>query len=136
MASELVQPLVGIHVLVIDDDERERFFMRAALRAWGALVTAASVSEARGAVLAADVIVCDVPTAEAAGPDFVEWLFRTHSRAGRRGVPMIAVLPASGRGAESGVAARFAARSHRFISKPVIGDELRLMVRDLISDRR
>ena len=130
MASELVQPLAGIHVLVIDDDEHERFFMRDALRAWGALVTAASVSEARGVVLAADVIVCDVPTARAAGPDFVEWLVRTHSRAGRRGVPMIAVLSASARGAD------LAARFHRFIRKPVTGEELRLMVRDLIADLR
>lgn len=132
MVCELVQPLVGIHVLVIDDDERDRFFMRAALQAWGALVTAAAASEAAGAVLAADVIVCDVPTAEAVGLDFVERLSRTHSRAGRRGVPMIAVMPASPRGGERHIAARF----HRFISKPVIGDELREMVRDLISDRR
>jgi CheY-like chemotaxis protein len=132
MAPDRVQPLAGIHVLVIDDDERERFFLRAALQAWGALVTAASASEAAGAVLAADVIICDLPTAEAAGPGFLAQLLRAHSRAGRRGVPMIAVLPANARGAPSGVAAQF----HRFITKPVSGDELRAMVRELISDRR
>ena len=127
MAPELVRPLAGIHVLVIDDDERERFFVRAVLQVWGALVTAASVSEAGGAALAADVIVCDVPTVEAAGAGFLDRLLQKHSQS-PRGVVMIALLPAGTQGVPPHVAGRF----QRHIIKPVNGDELRAMVRELV----
>ena len=127
MAPELVRPLAGIHVLVIDDDERERFFLRAVLQVWGALVTAASTSEAEGAALAADVIVCDVPTVEAAGAGFLDRLLQKHSQP-RRGVAMIALLPAGTQRVPPHVAGRF----QRHIIRPVNGDELRAMVRDLV----
>jgi CheY-like chemotaxis protein len=127
MAPDPVRPLAGIHVLVIDDDERERFFVRAVLQVWGALVTAASVSEAEGAALAADVIVCDVPTIDAAGAGFLDGLLRKHAQP-RRDVAMIALLPVGTQRVPPHVAARF----HRHIIRPVIGDELRAMVRELV----
>ena len=127
MAPDLVRPLAGIHVLVIDDDERERFFLRAVLQVWGALVTAASTSEAEGAALAADVIVCDVPTVEAAGPGFLDRLLQKHSQP-RRGVALIALLPAGTQRVPPHVAARF----QRHIIRPVNGDELRAMVLELV----
>ena len=127
MASDPVRPLAGVHVLVIDDDERERFFLRAVLQVWGALVTAASTSEAEGAALAADVIVCDVPTVEAAGPGFLDRLLQKHSQP-RRAVALIALLPAGTQRVPPHVAARF----QRHIIRPVNGDELRAMVRELV----
>ena len=127
MSPDLVRPLAGIHVLVIDDDERERFFLRAVLQVWGALVTAASATEAEGAALAADVIVCDAPTVEAAGAGFLDRLLQKHSQS-RRGVAMIALLPAGTRRVPPDVAGRF----QRHIIRPVNGDELRAMVRELV----
>ena len=122
-----VRPLAGVHVLVIDDDERERFFLRGVLQVWGALVTAASTSEAEGAALAADVIVCDVPTVEAAGSGFLDRLLQKHSQP-RRNVAMIALLPAGTQRVPPHVAERF----QRHIIRPVNGDELRATVRELV----
>jgi CheY-like chemotaxis protein len=129
MAFEAGQPLSGIHVLIVDDDSRQRLFVAAALRAWGAQVTATDAAESTGVALAADVIVCDLETVEEAGAGFLDGLFRAHALGGRS-VPSIALVPV--RGALSGLAARF----HRHITKPVTGDELRATVRALISERR
>ena len=129
MASEAGQPLSGIHVLIVDDDPRERLFVAAALRAWGAQITATDAAEAGGVPLGADVIVCDLETVEEAGAGFLEGLFRAHSHGGPS-VPSLALVPV--RGALSGLAARF----HRHITKPITGDELRETVRVLASGRR
>jgi DNA-binding response OmpR family regulator len=104
-------------------------FVAAALRAWGAQVTATDAAESAGVALAADVIVCDLETVEAAGAGLLEGLFRAHSLGDRR-VLSVVLVPV--RGALSGLAARF----HRHITKPVTGDELRATVRALVSERR
>lgn len=129
MATDAGQPLAGIHVLIVDDNLRERLFVAAALRAWGAQVTVTDAAEAAGVALAADVIIGDLETIEEAGAALLERLLSTHSLGGRS-VPSIALVPV--RGALSGLAARF----HRHITKPVTGDELRETVRALISGRR
>lgn len=118
--------LQDVHVLVIDDDERERHFLRAALEVWGALVTATTATEASGAALAADVIVCDLESAEAAPPGLLDRLVRAHAPRGRS-VATIALVQAALHPASTALAAGF----HRHLTKPVRGDELRALVHEL-----
>lgn len=118
--------LQGIHVLVIDDDVHARHFLRSVLELWGAIVTATSAADAIRVALIADVIVCDLASAEAASEEFLERLRHMHVRLGRR-VPAIALIPASG-----GVSAPVRAPGfQRYLAKPVDGDELRTSVLEL-----
>src|SRR4030095_10036539 len=64
--NELAAETRGIHVLVIDDDQFARHSLRSVLEFSGALVTAARADDAIRAALIADVIVCDLNSAEAA----------------------------------------------------------------------
>jgi len=111
--------LRGIHVLVIDDDQRTRHFLRSALEFSGAIVTAANTTEAMRAALIADVIVCDLTSAEMAGGEFLSQLQQLHVRLGRT-VPAIAVVPAGTRSARVR-----AAGFQAYLTKPVAGEELR-----------
>jgi len=88
----------GIHVLVIDDDQLARHFLRSALEFSGAIVTAAGAADALRAALIADVVVCDLASAEAAGAEFISQLQHLHVRLGRT-VPAIALIPAGTRSA-------------------------------------
>jgi CheY-like chemotaxis protein len=126
MAQGNRRELHGIHVLVIDDVEHARQAFRAVLEFWGALVTALTAAEALGAALRADVIVCDLETAEAAGSGFLERLRRLHTR-GARPVPMIALMPAEVATAGTARAPGF----QRHLGKPVSGEELRTAVGEL-----
>jgi len=81
--------LQGVHVLVIDDDVQARHFLRSVLELWGAIVTATSAIDAIRVALIADVIVCDLASAEAAAGEFLERLRHMHVRLGRR-VPAVA----------------------------------------------
>jgi len=67
MTTGPMAELRGIHVLVIDDDQLARHFLRSVLEFSGAIVTAAGTADALRAALIADVIVCDLASAEAAG---------------------------------------------------------------------
>ena len=106
-------------MLVIDDDQLARHFLRSVLEFSGAIVTAAGADDALRAALIADVIVCDLASAEAAGTDFLLQLQQLHVRLGRS-VPAIALVPAGARS----VQAR-AAGFQMYMTKPVDGDELR-----------
>ena len=118
--------LQGIHVLVIDDDLHARHYLRSVLELWGAIVTATSAIDAIRVALIADVIVCDLTTAENANRgEFLERLRHMHVRQGRR-VPAIAVVAHGVRDAR-GRAPGF----QRYLAKPVDGDELRTTVADL-----
>src|SRR5881409_2253196 len=90
--------LAGIHVLVIDDDQLARHFLRSVLEFSGA--TAAGTADALRAALIADVIVCDLASAEAAEREFIVQLQQVHVRLGRS-VPAIALLPAGVRSART-----------------------------------
>ena len=68
--------LRGIHVLLIDNDQPERNFIRTVLESSGAVVTVASTADALRAALIADVIVCDLASAEMAGSEFLSQLCR------------------------------------------------------------
>lgn len=115
--------LQGVHVLVIDDDVHARHFLRSVLEIWGAIVTATSAADAIRVALIADVLVCDLASAEAATEEFLERLRHMHVRLGRR-VPAIALVPASG-----SVSARVRAPGfQRYLAKPVDSDELRTAV--------
>lgn len=116
------EELQGIHVLVIDDNRGERHFLRSVLELSGAIVTAAGTTDAIRAALIADVIVCDFPSAETAGSEFLAQLQRLHIRLGRT-VPAIALVPAGTRSARV-LAAGFQAS----LMKPVDGDGLRAAV--------
>ena len=98
MTTGPMAELRGIHVLVIDDDQLARHFLRSVLEFSGAIVTAAGTADALRAALIADVIVCDLASAEAAGGEFLSQLQQLHVRLGRS-VPAIAVVPAGARGA-------------------------------------
>ncbi len=117
--------LRGIHVLVIDDDKLARHFLRSVLEFSSAIVTAAGTADALRAALIADVIVCDLASAEAAGREFLSQLQQLHVRLGRS-VPAIALVPAGTRGAR--------ARAPGFqmhLIKPIDGDELRAAVLEM-----
>jgi len=97
-------------------------FLRSVLEFSGAMVTATNAADAFRAALVADVIVCDLTSAEMAGRDFLAQLQQLHTRVGRT-VPIIAVVPAGTR------SARVRAAGFRsFLIKPVDGDELRTAV--------
>jgi len=120
--------LVGVHVLVIDDDEHARDFVQAVLQSSGAVVTATRAGEAlRAAALTADVIVCDLATVEAAQGGFLDRLRQLHTH-GARAVPAIAVVPPGA----SNEASRRGNGFQRSVAKPVDEIELRTVVRELI----
>ena len=117
--------LRGIHVLVIDDDQLARHFLRSVLEFSGAIVTAAGAADALRAALIADVIVCDLASAEAAGAEFISQLQHLHVRLGRT-VPAIALIPAG----TSSARVR-AAGFQMYLMKPIDGDELRAAVLEM-----
>jgi CheY-like chemotaxis protein len=119
--------LQGVHVLVIDDDVHARHFLRSVLELWGAIVTATSAVDAIRVALIADVIVCDLASAEAAAEEFLERLRHMHVRLGRR-VPAIALVPTS-----ACTSARVRAPGfQRYLAKPVDSDDLRTAVLELV----
>jgi CheY-like chemotaxis protein len=118
----LVRKLRGIHVLLIDNDQPERNFIRAVLEFSGAIVTVAGTADALRAALIADVIVCDLASAEMAGSEFFSQL-RYHVRLDRM-VPAIALVPAGTRSDRVRKAAAF----QMFVTKPVDVGELRDIV--------
>jgi CheY-like chemotaxis protein len=118
----LVAELRGIHVLVIDDDQFARHSLQSVLEFSGALVTAARADDAIRAALVADVIVCDLTSAEAAAGKFLERLRHMHVRQGRR-VPAIALVALGVRDAR----VRAPGFEH-YLAKPVDGHELRAAV--------
>lgn len=113
-------------MLVIDDDQLARHFLRSVLEFSGAIVTAAGAADALRAALIADVIVCDLASAEAAGSDFLLQLQQLHVRLGRS-VPAIALVPAGARGGQAR-----AAGFQMYMTKPVDGDELRAAVLEMV----
>ena len=115
----------GIHVLVIDDDQLARHFLRSVLEFSGAIVTAAGAADALRAALIADVVVCDLASAEAAGAEFISQLQHLHVRLGRT-VPAIALIPAGTRSARVR-----AAGFQMYLMKPIDGDELRAAVLEM-----
>ena len=117
--------LRGIHVLVIDDDQLARHFLRSVLEFSGAIVTATGAADALRAALIADVIVCDLASVEAAGSEFIAQLQQLHVRLGRT-VPAIALVPAGARSARVR-----AAGFQMHLMKPVDGDELRAAVLEM-----
>jgi CheY-like chemotaxis protein len=121
MTSRLTD-LQGIHALVVDDDQVSRHFVRSILEFSGAVVTATAATDALRAALIADVVVCDLESAQRAGSEFLAQLQQLHVRLGRP-VPIMAMVPAGTRRARVH-AAGFAS----FLLKPVDGDELRAAV--------
>jgi CheY-like chemotaxis protein len=89
-------------------------------------VTAATAADALRVALVEDLIVCDLPSAEAAQPDFLPRLRHVHVSHGRR-VPAIALVPhRSMRGAHV-----LAPGFDRYLPKPPDREELRAAVREL-----
>ena len=112
-------------MLVIDDDQLTRHFLRSVLEFSGAIVTAAGAADALRAALIADVIVCDLASAEAAGNEFISQLQQLHVRLGRT-VPAIAIVPSGTRSTRVR-----AAGFQLHLMKPVDGDELRAAVLEM-----
>ena len=126
MTTGPMSELRGIHVLVIDDDQLARHFLRSVLEFSGAIVTAAGAADALRAALIADVIVCDLASAEAAGGEFLSQLHQLHVRLGRS-VPAIALVPSGARSARVR-----AAGFQMHLVKPIDGDELRAAVLEMV----
>jgi len=114
--------LHGIHALVVDDDQVSRHFVRSILEFSGAVVTATAATDALRAALIADVVVCDLESAQRAGSEFLAQLQELHVRLGRP-VPIMAMVPAGTRRARV-----HAAGFGSYLLKPVDGDELRAAV--------
>jgi CheY-like chemotaxis protein len=119
-----VEELQGIHVLVIDDDQLARHFLRSVLESSGAIVTAARAEDALRVALIADVIVCDLSSAEMAGSEFISQLLHLHVRLGQT-VPAIALVPDGARSARVRTAG-----FQMHLIKPIDGDERRAAVLD------
>jgi CheY-like chemotaxis protein len=117
-----VAELRGIHVLLIDDDQFARRFLRSVLELSGAIITATNAVDAIRVALIADVIVCDLASAESADGEFLERLRHLHVRQGRR-VPAIALVARGLRDARVR-----APGFQRYLAKPVDGDDLRAAV--------
>src|SRR6266850_282945 len=96
MSGGRLAELQGIHVLVIDNDQLARHFLRSVLEFSGALVSA-----------------------EMAGTEFLSQLQHLHVRLGRT-VPAIALVPIGARSARVR-----ASGFQMYLTKPVDGDELR-----------
>jgi len=122
--NRLASELRGIHVLVIEDDQLSRHFLRSALEFSGAVVTAARADDATRIALTADVIVCDLASAEMAGSEFLAQLRHLHVRLGRT-VPTIALIPPDTKSVRV-----LAAGFQVCLMKPVDGDDLRAAVRE------
>jgi CheY-like chemotaxis protein len=117
--NRLAEELWGVYVLVIDDDQLARHFLRSVLEFSGAIVTAVGTRDALRVAPIADVIVCDLASAEAAGGEFISQFQHLHVRLGRA-VPAIALIPARV------PSARMRAAGFRmYLMKPIDGDELR-----------
>src|SRR5262245_34869579 len=125
--GERATKLFGIHVLVIHDDQTARHYLRSVLEISGAIVTAAAAAAAIRVALIADVIVCDLESAERAGSEFLSQLRSLHVRLGRS-VPAIALVPNGTRRARDR-AAGFVG----FLMKPIDGDELQAIVLEAAS---
>src|SRR6267142_853454 len=125
MSGGRLAELQGIHVLVIDNDQLARHFLRSVLEFSGAIVTAAAAADAIRAALIADVIVCDLVSAEMAGTEFLSQLQHLHVRLGRT-VPAIALVPIGARSARVR-----ASGFQMYLTKPVDGAELRAAVLEL-----
>jgi len=125
MSGGRLAELQGIHVLVIDNDQLARHFLRSVLEFSGAIVTAAAAADAIRAALIADIIVCDLVSAEMAGTEFLSQLQHLHVRLGRT-VPAIALVPIGTRSARVR-----ASGFQMYLTKPVDGDELRAAVLEL-----
>lgn len=126
MGGPAVGQLQGIHVLVVEDDEASRDVLRRALHLWGALVSAASGADALRTALKADVIVCDLATAETAGREFLARLRALHSRPSRP-LPIIGLVPL-------GIAIPATPRAagvERYLVKPAEPDDLRTAIWEL-----
>jgi CheY-like chemotaxis protein len=87
--NRLAEELRGVYVLVIDDDQLARHFLRSVLEFSGAIVTAVGTRDALRVAPIADVIVCDLASAEAAGGEFIFQFQHLHVRLGRA-MPAIA----------------------------------------------
>jgi CheY-like chemotaxis protein len=129
MSGGRIAELQGTHVLVIDDDQLGRHFLRSVLEFSGAIVTAARAADAMRAALIADVIVCDLASAEMAGREFLSQLQHLYVRLGRT-VPAIALVPA-GTTSPRVRAAGF----QSYLTKPIDGDELQTAVVERLASR-
>jgi CheY-like chemotaxis protein len=122
MSSARFEELRGIHVLVIDDDQLARHFLRSVLEFSGAIVTATAAADALRAALIADVIACDLDSAQRAGSEFLSQLQQLHVHLGRS-VPVIALI-ASGTPGTRVRAEGFG----MYLVKPVDSDGLRAAI--------
>jgi CheY-like chemotaxis protein len=89
-----VEPLWGLHILVVDDDATTRAIIGAVLAHGGALVTAADSAEAAWSSLARlvpEVIVCALELGE--GRDAYELLHRIRAMSSPReqAIPIVAI---------------------------------------------
>lgn len=126
----MVGELAGIHVLIVGDDEHCRHFLREVLALEGAFVTTTSVVDALAITQAADLIVCESAVAWASGGKLLRRLQYLHYRRGRA-APAIVLLPPGTKSA----AAQAAGFPHH-LTRPVDGDQLRLLVGEIYRGNR
>lgn len=126
-----VAKLTGIHVLIVEDNDHVRDFLRQVLELGGALTTATSVADALSVALAADVIVCESALVYSPeGRDLLGQLQHLHVRHGRD-APAIILFPPG-----TTAAAAQAAGYPYYLGRPVDGDRLRRLVTWLCHDTR
>jgi CheY-like chemotaxis protein len=126
--------LVGIHVLIVDDDEDARELIATVLRYCGALVTdVASASEGLRLLtrIRPDVAVCDIAMPERDGYWFVR---EAHSRPhdGERPLPVIAI---TAHGEMHGPVRTLPAGFQAHVRKPIDPWELCRLVHSLAGRR-
>lgn len=128
--SEQWSDLRGHTVLVVDDNEDTRQVLATVLEAHGAaVVTAASVADARAALAAAlpDVLITDLAMPVEDGFGLLDYC-RHHSDARLQALPILALTAYGGQQAQDRV---IAAGFDAYLAKPVEPVDVGRIVRDL-----
>jgi len=129
--TSFLSPLIGLQVLLVEDEVDTREVLTLALEQYGAKVTAvASAAEAKSAIakFQPDVIISDIAMPEEDGYDLIQQL-----RDWGKQMPAIA-LTAYAR--DSDRTAAIAAGFQQHLSKPVEPEELAAVVADLVGSKQ
>ncbi|HEY8682167.1 MAG TPA: hybrid sensor histidine kinase/response regulator, partial [Rhodanobacter sp.] len=127
--ADTESPLIGRHIVCIDDDAQTRAAMTALLQRWGCNVaTAAGATEAAmlaGATAAPDLLLLDYQLGDTTGPALLPDL---QQRWGT--MPPVIVLTAHG---DAGTRAQLEAAGLRFMLKPASPSRLRALMSRLLA---
>ncbi|MDZ8108616.1 MAG: response regulator [Nostoc sp. DedQUE12a] len=134
-AVSTFSPLMGIQILIVDDNDDSRDFFTFVLEEFGATAIAvASASEALEilAQLKPDILLSDIGMPEMNGYMLMEEIRAFEAQTGREKIPAIALTAYAG---EIDRQQALRAGFHQHLVKPVAPDELLMAISSLIKDK-